>query len=33
MSKGTGQGIFYGAVAKARLPDRGGIHSLRNAST
>ena len=29
MSKGTGQGIFYGAVAKARLPDRGGIHSLR----
>ena len=30
MSKGTGQGIFYGAVAKARLPDRGGIHSLRH---
>ena len=29
MSKGTGQNIFYGAVAKARLPDRGGIHSLR----
>ena len=33
MSKGTGQGIFYGAVAKAGLPDRGGIHCLRNAST
>ena len=30
MSKGTGQNIFYGAVAKARLPDRGGIHSLRH---
>ena len=30
MSKGTGQGIFYGAVAKAQLPDRGGIHSLRH---
>jgi integrase/recombinase XerD len=30
MSKGTGQGIFYGAVAKTRLPDRGGIHSLRH---
>jgi integrase/recombinase XerD len=30
MSKGTGQGIFYGAVAKARLPDRGGIHCLRH---
>ena len=30
MSKGTGQGIFYGAVAKAKLPDRGGIHSLRH---
>jgi len=30
MSKGTGQGIFYGAVAKAGLPDRGGIHSLRH---
>jgi integrase/recombinase XerD len=30
MNKGTGQNIFYGAVAKARLPDRGGIHSLRH---
>jgi len=30
MSKGTGQGIFYGAVAKAGLPDRGGIHCLRH---
>ena len=30
MSKGTGQNIFYGAVAKAGLPDRGGIHSLRH---
>jgi len=30
MSKGTGQGIFYGAVAKAKLPDRGGIHCLRH---
>lgn len=26
----TGQGIFYGAVAKAALPDRGGIHCLRH---
>ena len=30
MRKGTGQNIFYGAVAKAKLPDRGGIHSLRH---
>ena len=30
MSKGTGQNIFYGAVAKAGLPDRGGIHCLRH---
>ena len=30
MSKGTGQSIFYGAVARAGLPDRGGIHSLRH---
>jgi len=30
MSKGTGQNIFYGAVAKAKLPERGGIHSLRH---
>ena len=29
INKATGQNIFYGAVAKARLPDRGGIHSLR----
>src|SRR5712671_4506344 len=30
INKGTGQSIFYGAVAKARLPDRGGIHCLRH---
>ena len=30
MNKGTGQNIFYGAVAKAKLPDRGGIHCLRH---
>src|ERR1039457_5733464 len=30
INKATGQNIFYGAVAKARLPDRGGIHSLRH---
>jgi len=30
INKGTGQSIFYGAVAKAGLPDRGGIHSLRH---
>jgi integrase/recombinase XerD len=30
MSKGTGQSIFYGAVARAGLPERGGIHSLRH---
>jgi site-specific recombinase XerD len=30
MNKSTGQGIFYGAVAKAKLPDRGGIHCLRH---
>jgi len=30
MNKGTGQGIFYAAVAKAALPDRGGIHCLRH---
>jgi site-specific recombinase XerD len=29
MNKSTGQGIFYGAVAKAKLPDCGGIHCLR----
>ena len=33
INKGTGQGIFYGAVAKAALPDRGGIHCLREVST
>ena len=26
----TGQRIFYNAVARARLPDKGGIHSLRH---
>lgn len=30
LNKSTGQGIFYGAVAKAGLPDRGGIHCLRH---
>jgi site-specific recombinase XerD len=30
INKGTGQGIFYGAVAKAKLADRGGIHCLRH---
>jgi site-specific recombinase XerD len=30
LNKSTGQSIFYGAVAKARLPDRGGIHCLRH---
>ena len=30
INKATGQGIFYGAVAKASLPDRGGIHCLRH---
>ena len=30
INKATGQNIFYGAVAKAHLPDRGGIHSLRH---
>jgi integrase/recombinase XerD len=30
INKATGQGIFYGAVAKAGLPDRGGIHCLRH---
>jgi integrase/recombinase XerD len=30
MNKGTGQGIFHAAVAKAGLPDRGGIHCLRH---
>jgi len=30
INKGTGQSIFYGAVAKAKLPDRGGIHCLRH---
>ncbi len=29
-NKSTGQDIFYGAVAKAGLPDRGGIHCLRH---
>jgi site-specific recombinase XerD len=30
MHKGTGQNIFYRAVAKAGLPDKGGIHGLRH---
>jgi site-specific recombinase XerD len=30
INKGTGQGIFYGAVARAGLPERGGIHCLRH---
>ena len=30
---GTGQHIFYHAQERAGLPDKGGIHSLRNAST
>jgi integrase/recombinase XerD len=30
INKGTGQNIFYGAVARAGLPDRGGIHCLRH---
>jgi site-specific recombinase XerD len=30
VNKSTGQGIFYGAVAKAKLADRGGIHCLRH---
>lgn len=27
---GTGQKIFYAAVTRARLPDKGGIHCLRH---
>jgi len=30
MHKGTAQNIFYRAVAKAGLPDKGGIHCLRH---
>jgi len=30
MSDGTGQKIFYQAVARAGLPDKGGIHCLRH---
>jgi integrase len=30
MPDGTGQKIFYEAVARARLQDKGGIHSLRH---
>ncbi len=30
MPDGTGQKIFYAAVARANLPDKGGIHSLRH---
>jgi integrase len=29
----TGQKIFYLAQERAELPEKGGIHSLRNAST
>jgi site-specific recombinase XerD len=30
MPDGTGQKIFYAAVARAGLPDKGGIHCLRH---
>lgn len=30
MADGTAQKIFYAAVARAGLPDKGGIHSLRH---
>lgn len=30
MPDGTAQKIFYDAVARAKLPDKGGIHSLRH---
>jgi integrase/recombinase XerD len=30
MPEGTGQKIFYDAVARAGLPDKGGIHCLRH---
>jgi len=30
MSDGTGQKIFYAAVSRAKLPDKGGIHCLRH---
>ena len=30
MPDGTGQKIFYQAVARAGLPDKGGIHCLRH---
>jgi site-specific recombinase XerD len=30
MSDGTAQKIFYAAVARAGLPDKGGIHCLRH---
>jgi integrase len=33
MIDGTGQRIFYKAVARAGLPDKGGIHSLRRVSS
>jgi site-specific recombinase XerD len=33
LSRNTGQKIFYNAQERAELPDKGGIHSLRNAST
>jgi integrase/recombinase XerD len=30
ISNGVGQKIFYGAIKRAGLPRRGGIHSLRH---
>ena len=30
MSDGTGQHIFYHAVTRAGLPNKGGIHTLRH---
>jgi site-specific recombinase XerD len=30
LPEGTGQGIFEHAVRRARLPNKGGIHSLRH---
>jgi integrase/recombinase XerD len=30
LCEGTGQRMFYAAVARAGLPDKGGIHSLRH---
>ncbi len=30
MAQNTGQKIYYAAVARAGLPDKGGIHCLRH---